>query len=146
MEHLWNDHEDRPNQHENSHKSMKQGILFEFIWKAMETETATWSEFSNDGKAILEQILAPEERNKYKRAELWESRITVWDSSRKVNRLSKVVWDRTIITECTRSTNFTRIGTPFLMMHFKVSKEKQFGWVGRENLIYVRWNRIKNCL
>ena len=82
MEHLWNDHEDRPNQHENSHKSMKQGILFEFIWKAMETETATWSEFSNDGKAILEQILAPEERNKYKRAELWESRITVWDSSR----------------------------------------------------------------
>ena len=77
MEHLWNDHEDRPNQHENSRKSMKQGILFEFILKAMETEATTWSEFSNDGKANLEQLLAPEEINKYKRAELRESRITV---------------------------------------------------------------------
>ena len=72
MEHLSNDHEDRPNQHENINKSMKQGILFEFIRKAMETETTTWSQFSNGGKAILEEILAPEEINKYKRAELWE--------------------------------------------------------------------------
>ena len=56
---------------------MKQGILFEFILKAMETEATTWSEFSNDGKASLEQLLAPEEINKYKRAELRESRITV---------------------------------------------------------------------
>ena len=29
----------------------------------METETTTWSEFSNEGKAIVEQILAPEEIN-----------------------------------------------------------------------------------
>ena len=39
----------------------------------METETATWSEFPNGGKAIVEQILASEERNKSKRAGLWES-------------------------------------------------------------------------
>ena len=39
----------------------------------METETATWSKFPNGGKAIVEQILASEERNKSKRAGLWES-------------------------------------------------------------------------
>ena len=34
----------------------------------METETTTWLEFSNEGKAIVEQILVPEEINKSKRA------------------------------------------------------------------------------
>ena len=29
----------------------------------METETTTWSEFINGGKAIVEQILASEEKN-----------------------------------------------------------------------------------
>ena len=33
----------------------------------METETATWSEFPDGGKAIVEQILAWEEINKSKR-------------------------------------------------------------------------------
>ena len=40
---------------------------FEFIGKSMETETTTWSEFTNGGKAIVEQILATEERNKSKK-------------------------------------------------------------------------------
>ena len=44
----------------------------EYDGKSMETET-TWSEFHNGGKAIVEQILASEERNKSKRAGLWES-------------------------------------------------------------------------
>ena len=39
----------------------------------METETTTWSEFPNEKKAIVEQILASEEINKSKRAGLWES-------------------------------------------------------------------------
>ena len=39
----------------------------------METKKTTWSEFPNGGKAIVEQILASEGGNKYKRAELWES-------------------------------------------------------------------------
>ena len=73
-------------------------------------------------------------------------RITVWDPSRKVNHLSKVIWDRKIITEFTRSISSTRIGKPVLMMDVKVSKDKNISrWVDRENLIYVRWNRIKNC-
>ena len=41
----------------------------EFDGKSMETETKTWSEFPNGGKAIVEQILASEEINKSKRAD-----------------------------------------------------------------------------
>ena len=58
---------------------------WEFDGKSMETEPATWLEFPNAGKAIVEQILAPEERNKFKRAGLWESqsgiqvgKLTIW--------------------------------------------------------------------
>ena len=72
-------------------------------------------------------------------------RITVWDPSKKVNHLSKVIWDKKIITEFTRSISSTRIGKPVLMMDVKVSKDKNSRWVDQENLIYVRWNRIKNC-
>ena len=43
-----------------------------FDEKSMKNETTTWSEFSNGGKAIVEQILASEEKNKSKRAGLWE--------------------------------------------------------------------------
>ena len=39
----------------------------------METETTTWSEFPKGRKAIVEQILASEKRNKSKRAGLCES-------------------------------------------------------------------------
>ena len=60
----------------------------EFDGKSMETETTTWSEFPNGGKAIVEQILASEERNKSKRAGLWKSqsgiqegKLTIWVSS-----------------------------------------------------------------
>ena len=41
----------------------KQGIHCEYDGKSMETETTTWSEFPNGGKAIVEQILASEEIN-----------------------------------------------------------------------------------
>ena len=40
----------------------------ELVGKLMETETTTWSEFPNGGKAIVE-----EEINKSKITELWES-------------------------------------------------------------------------
>ena len=33
----------------------------------MERETTTWSEFPNEGKAIVEQMLASEERKKSKK-------------------------------------------------------------------------------
>ena len=41
--------------------------------KPMETETITWLEFPNGGKAIAEQIIASEEINKSKIAGLWAS-------------------------------------------------------------------------
>ena len=51
----------------------------------METETVTWSEFLNGGKAIVEQILASEEINESKRARQWEPesgilvvKLTIW--------------------------------------------------------------------
>ena len=64
----------------------------EFDGKSMETET-TWSEFPNGGKAIVEQILASE-RNKSKRAGLWESqsgilvgKLTTWVRSFEIEKL-----------------------------------------------------------
>ena len=51
-------------------------------------------------------------------------RITVRDLSRKVNHVSKVIWDRKIITEFTRLISSTRIGKPVLMINVKVSKDK----------------------
>ena len=72
-------------------------------------------------------------------------RITAWNPSRKVNHLSKVIWDRKIITKFSRSISSTRIGKPVLMIGVKVSKDKHISrWVDWENLIYVRWNGIKN--
>ena len=41
-------------------------------------ETETWSEFSNGGKAIVEQILASEERNISKTTGLLESQSGIW--------------------------------------------------------------------
>ena len=111
--------------------AMKQGC--EFDGKSIETETTTWSEFPNGGKTIVGQITASKEINKCKRAGLWQPQ---WDPSRKVNHLSKVIWDRKYITEFTRSISFTRIGKPVLMMDVKVSKHKNISrWVDRENLI-----------
>ena len=59
---------------------------FEFQKKSMETETTTWSGFSNCGKATVGQILVSEEINT---AGLW-----IW-----VNHLSKVTLERKIITK-----------------------------------------------
>ena len=57
----------------------------EYDGKSMETGTTTWSEFPNGGRAIVEQIIASEEINKFKRAGLWESqfgmrvrKLTIW--------------------------------------------------------------------
>ena len=110
--------------------------------KSMKTETATWSEFPNGGKAIVEQVPVSRKKEIQKRRTV---RITVWDLSWKVSHLSKVIWDRKITTEFTRSTSSSRIGKPVLVMDVKVSKDKHIcRWVDRENLICVRWKRIKN--
>ena len=89
--------------------------------KPMETETTTWSEFPDGGKLIVKQILVSEERNRSKRAWLWESQSEIG-----VRKLT--IWERSS------------------EMDVKVSKDKHTcRWVDRENLIYVRLNRINNC-
>ena len=77
MEHLSNDHENHANQHENSHKLYDEmASNCEFDGKSMETETTT-SQFPNGGKAIAEQILASEKRNKTKRAGIRVGKLTI---------------------------------------------------------------------
>ena len=143
MEHLSNDHEDHLNQPKNSHKLCNRNFpsRCEFDGSSMETETTTWSEFTNWGKAIVDQILGLEERKKSKRAGQWESQ-----SGIRVGTLA--IWVRSfeiIITEFTRSIISTRIGKPVLIMDVKVSKDKNISkWVDREKFIYVRQNRIQN--
>ena len=80
MEHLSNDCEDHPNQHKNSCKLCDE--MGHRIVNLMERQWKLKPEFPNGGKAIVEQILTSEERNKPKRAQ---------DYERKVNHLSKVI-------------------------------------------------------
>ena len=72
MEHLSNDYEDCPNQHEKSHKlcdKTRHPIvnLMESQWKLRQQHDQN---LTNGGKAIIEQMLVSEERNKSKRAGL----------------------------------------------------------------------------
>ena len=68
---------------------------FEFVGKSMETKTTTWSKFPNGGKAIVEQILVSEERNKYIRPGLWVAvragirvgKLTIWARSFEIEKL-----------------------------------------------------------
>ena len=115
----------------------------EFDGKSMESETTTWSEFCIGGKTIVEQKLASEERNKSKEQD-YENH-SLGSTRRKVNHLNKVIWDRKIVTKFTRLISSAGIGKPVLKIYVKISKDKNISrWVDQENLIYIRWNRIKN--
>ena len=119
---------------------MKRGILLWIWWKVNENWDNNMIKISQWRENILEQILASEERNKSKRAGLWESQ-----SGIRIRRLT--IWVRLfekVITDFTRSISSTRVGKPVLIMDGKVSKHKNSRWVDWGNLIYVRWNRIKN--
>ena len=65
-------------------------------------------------------------------------RIAVWDPSRKVNHLSKVIRERKVIIEFTKLISSTRIDKLILTIDVKVSKDKNISkWVDRENLFNV---------
>ena len=71
MEHLSNDHEDRPNQQENSHKLCDEtghpvANLMKSQWKLRQKH----DQFPNGGKAIAEKIPASEETYKSRMAGL----------------------------------------------------------------------------
>ena len=64
--------------------------------------------FPNGGKAFPEQILASEERDKSKRAGLWESQFGIWVGKLTIwVSLSKVIWDIKNLIEFIRSTSST---------------------------------------
>ena len=122
--------------------AMKQGIPMSIWWKV----NGNW-----DNKMIrISQCRESHCRTNSsvtRKKEIQKSRIiriTLWNPSRKVNPLGNVIWKT--ITEFTRLISFPRRGKPVLMMGVKVSKAKNISrCVDRENIIYVRWNRIKNC-
>ena len=96
--------------------------------------------FLNEGKAIVEQILASEGKSKSKKAGL-ENQVS--DPSRKFNHLIKVIWDRKIVTE------FSSLSVPPESVRQSLwwtlkSPKKNSRWVDWEDLNYVRWNSIKN--
>ena len=67
MEHLSNDHKDNSNQHENSHKLYNETghlilSLTENQWKLRQQHEFT-TKLLNGGKAIVEQMLVPEDIN-----------------------------------------------------------------------------------
>ena len=72
---------------------------FKFQKKSMETETKAWLEFQNRRKANADTRV---ERNTQIQ-KIWAVRITARGSSRKANHLVKVVWEKNIITEFSRS-------------------------------------------
>ena len=104
--------------------------------KSMETETTTWSEFPNGGKAIAQQIIPSKERNKPNRTAC----ITVWGLSRKINHLSKVVWDYKSYNRVHHIYQFqqNRLTSPH------DGQKHTSRCIDQENPIYVRWNRTKN--
>ena len=86
--------------------TMKQNILF-WIWRKVNED---WDNnvirISHGVKALVEQILGA--RRKKWSQKIGTVRFTVRDMTRKVNHLSKVIWDRTIIREFTRSIIWDR--------------------------------------
>ena len=81
--------------------------------KSVENESATWSEFPNEGKATVVQILVLEERNK--KAGLWDSQSGIGVGKLTIKVRSSEI--EKIITEFTRSISSTRIDKPVLMMN-----------------------------
>ena len=107
MQHFSNDHKDHPNQHKNSHKLCETGhpvlSLLESQWKV-----------NNIIKTLqFREIHCRTNTSIRKKKEIQKTRtlrVTVKDPSRKFISLSKVIWDRRIMTEFTRSASSNRIG------------------------------------
>ena len=102
--------------------AMKWGILLWIWWKvngnwdSNMTRISQWRESNCKTNTGIRRI-------KY----IQNSRIvrtTVWNPSKKVNYLSKVIWERKILIEFTRSISSTRIGKPVLMMMLKSPRIK----------------------
>ena len=100
--------------------SMKWGIPFWVYWKVRGNWDNYMIKISQWRESQCRTNTSARRKKQIKKSRT--TRVTVRDLSRKVNHLSKVIWDRKIITEFTRSINSTSIGESVLMMDVKVSK------------------------
>ena len=122
------DHKGCPYQHQNSHNlcnEMEHPImnLMESQWKLnYMIRISGWRESHCKTNTSI--------RRKKEIQKSRTIRITVWDPSRNVNHLSKVIWARKIINEFTRLISSTRTGKLVLMMNVKVSKDRTIGKMG----------------
>ena len=149
MEWFLDDHKDYPSQHWNkqNHWGGKEHptLIFYGQTKIIRIigKNIRISKNINRGNSVTKLILDSEVENKSKRAGL---RITVNDSRRRVTRLSKVGWDKELITENNRSFSSTIIGSVVQRMVIEVIKDNYDSrGVNWDNLNYVRWNSIRNC-
>ena len=136
MEHLSNDHEDRPNQHKNSHKLCDEMGHPAVNWQKVNGNWDNNMIRISQWKAIVQQIIPSKERNKPNRTVC----ITVWGLSRKINHLSKVVWDY---------KNYNRVHHIYQFQQNRLTsphdgQKHTSRCIDQENPIYVRWNRTKN--
>ena len=138
MDHLSNDHEDYPNQHKNSYKVCHETghsvvNLMESHWKLRQQRDQN---FLMERKTLQNKYQHQKKEINPKKQEQENHSL---GSAQESYHLSKVIWNRKIITGFTRSMSSTRIGKPVLMMDVKISKDKNISrWVDQENLIYVR--------
>ena len=115
--------------------AMKWGILFWVYWKVNGNWDNNMIRISQWRESHCRTNTSVRRKKEIQKSRTM--RITVWDPRRKVNYLSKVIWDIIItITEFTMSISSIRIGKSVLMMDVKVSKNKhlQMGW-SREPLL-----------
>ena len=121
MEHLSNDHEDHLNQHKNSQKVCNElGHLFWVYWKVngnwdnnMIRISQCWESHCRTNTGVRRKKEIQKSRT---------VRITIKNLGRKVTHLSKVIWDRKIKTEFTRSISSNRISEPVVMMEIESPK------------------------
>ena len=99
--------------------AMKWGLLL-WIWLKV---TGNWDNTSRISEWMESHCRTNTSirRNKYVQKSR-TMRITAWDLHRKVSHLSKVIWDRKLITDFTRLIISTRTGKPVLMMSTFLAK------------------------
>ena len=101
--------------------------MMESQWKLRQQHDQNWESHCKTNTSVRR-------KKKSKTARLWEWQSGIW-----VGKLTIWVRSYEIMTEFTRSISFTRIDKRHK------SKDKHIcRWVDQGNLIYVRWNRIKN--
>ena len=120
MEHPSNDHEDHSNQHENSHKLCDERGIARWTWWKVNGNWNNIIRISEWRESHCRKIILPEERNKSKRAGLWQLQsgiragtLTIWV------RLFEI-W-KTVTA--TISIGSTKIGCKSLWLTLKSPKE-----------------------